>query len=103
MKDATEATRAANRAALALVPLADRQSFEDARRGFIEALGDKLITRADGRLVWTLKGYEFLESENWRPTASIRDCGATPGSTRPTASIGSRIAFTSCAVSTYPT
>ena len=64
MKDATEATRAANRAALALVPLADRQSFEDARRGFIEALGDKLITRADGRLVWTLKGYEFLESEN---------------------------------------
>jgi alkyl sulfatase BDS1-like metallo-beta-lactamase superfamily hydrolase len=64
MKDATEATRAANRAALAQVPLADRQSFEDARRGFIEALGDKLITRADGRLVWTLRGYEFLDSEN---------------------------------------
>jgi linear primary-alkylsulfatase len=63
MKDATEATRAANRAAIAQLPLADRQSFEDARRGFIEALGDKLITRADGRLVWTLKGYEFLERE----------------------------------------
>ena len=63
MKDATEATRAANRAAIAQVPLADRQSFEDARRGFIEALGDKLITRPDGRLVWTLQGYEFLESE----------------------------------------
>ena len=63
MKDATEATRAANRAAMAQVPLADRQSFEDARRGFIEALGDKLITRPDGRLVWTLKGYEFLASE----------------------------------------
>lgn len=64
MKDATEATRTANRAALAQVPLADQQSFEDARRGFIEALGDKLITRADGRLVWTLKGYEFLASDN---------------------------------------
>ena len=63
MKDATEATRAANRAAIAQVPLADRQSFEDARRGFIEALGDKLITRPDGRLVWTLQGYEFLASE----------------------------------------
>jgi len=63
MKDATEATRAANRAALAQVPLADQQSFEDARRGFIEALGDKLITRADGRVVWTLKGYEFLGSD----------------------------------------
>ena len=45
MKDATEATRDANRAALVQVPLADRQSFEDAQRGFIEALGDKLITR----------------------------------------------------------
>jgi alkyl sulfatase BDS1-like metallo-beta-lactamase superfamily hydrolase len=63
MKDATEATRAANRAALADLPVADQQSFEDARRGFIEALGDRLITRADGRLVWTLQGYEFLSSE----------------------------------------
>ena len=62
MKDATDATRAANRAALAQVPLADQQSFEDARRGFVEALGDKLIMRGD-RLVWTLKGYEFLERE----------------------------------------
>ena len=63
MNDATEATRAANRAALADLPSADQQSFEDARRGFIEALGDRLIMRADGRLVWTLQGYEFLSSE----------------------------------------
>ena len=64
MKDATEATRAANRAALADVPLADKRSFDDARRGFVEALGDKLIVRDDGRLVWTLAGYEFLGTEN---------------------------------------
>jgi alkyl sulfatase BDS1-like metallo-beta-lactamase superfamily hydrolase len=63
MKDATEATRAANRAALADVPLADARSFDDARRGFVEALGDQLIVRADGRLVWTLAGYEFLGTE----------------------------------------
>jgi alkyl sulfatase BDS1-like metallo-beta-lactamase superfamily hydrolase len=63
MKDATEATRAANRAALTKLPMGDRESFEDARRGFIEALGDRIVTRADGRLVWTLKGYEFLASE----------------------------------------
>jgi alkyl sulfatase BDS1-like metallo-beta-lactamase superfamily hydrolase len=63
MKEATEATRVANQAALAQVPLADKQSFDDAHRGFIEALGDKLITRPDGRLVWTLRGYEFLERE----------------------------------------
>ncbi|MGO9453993.1 MAG: alkyl/aryl-sulfatase [Candidatus Binataceae bacterium] len=64
MNNATEATRAANRAALAQVPSANQQLFEDARRGFIEELGDKVITRADGRPVWTLKGYEFLGSEN---------------------------------------
>ncbi len=64
MKDATEATRAANRAALANLPMGDRLSFEDAKRGFIEALGDRLVTRGDGRLVWTLKGYEFLASED---------------------------------------
>jgi len=64
MKDATEATRTANIAALADLPLADGRSFEDARRGFIEALGDRLITRPDGRIVWTLKGYEFLAGEN---------------------------------------
>jgi alkyl sulfatase BDS1-like metallo-beta-lactamase superfamily hydrolase len=63
MKDATEATLAANRAALADVPLADARSFDDARRGFVEALGDQLIVRADGRLVWTLAGYEFLGTE----------------------------------------
>ena len=62
MKDATQATIAANREALAHLPLADTQSFEDARCGFIEALGDQLIMRGD-RLVWTLKGYEFLASE----------------------------------------
>ena len=45
MKDATEATRAANRAALAEVPLADKRSFDDARRGLVEALGDQLIVR----------------------------------------------------------
>ncbi|HVN64074.1 MAG TPA: alkyl sulfatase dimerization domain-containing protein [Candidatus Binataceae bacterium] len=63
MNDATESTRAANRAALEHLPLADKRSFEDAQRGFIEALGDKLIVRGGGRLVWTLKGYEFLENE----------------------------------------
>ena len=60
MKDATEATRAANRAALADVPLADKRSFDDARRGFVEALGDQLTVRADGRLVWL-----FLRLDSW--------------------------------------
>jgi len=63
-KEATDATRAANRAQKAELPLADRQSFDDAARGLIEPFGDKVVMRTDGaRPAWTLKGYEFLGSE----------------------------------------
>ena len=62
-KDATETTRAANRALRADLPMSDRQSFEDARRGFVEALGDQVIMGANGRPAWSLKGYEFLDRE----------------------------------------
>ena len=67
MKKATEATAMVNRAALAHLPLADTQSFDDARRGLIEELGEKRIMRGD-RLVWSLKGYEFLASEQAPPS-----------------------------------
>ena len=63
-KDATEATRVAQRALLAELPMADKQSFDDARRGFIEALGDQVIAGIGGRPAWTLKGYEFLARED---------------------------------------
>ena len=59
-KDATDATRDANHALLAQLPLHDTQSFDDARRGLIEALGDQVIPGPAGRPAWTLKGYEFL-------------------------------------------
>jgi alkyl sulfatase BDS1-like metallo-beta-lactamase superfamily hydrolase len=62
-KDATETTRAAQRALLATLPMADKQSFDDAARGFVEALGDRIITGSGPRPVWTLKGYEFLGKE----------------------------------------
>ena len=62
-KDATEATRAAQRALLATLPMADKQSFDDAARGFVEALGDRIIPGSGPRPVWTLKGYEFLGKE----------------------------------------
>ena len=62
-KDATEATRAVNRAALADLPMSDKQSFEDARRGLVEALGDQVVMGDGGRRVWSLQGYEFLAKE----------------------------------------
>ncbi|AMO24577.1 alkyl sulfatase dimerization domain-containing protein [Ramlibacter solisilvae] len=60
-KDATEATRVAQQAQLATLPMADRQAFEDATRGLVEPLGDAVINGANGRTIWTLKGYEFLQ------------------------------------------
>ena len=63
-KDATEATRAVQRAVRADLPMADKQSFEDARRGLIEAVGDQVIMGAGGRPAWSLKGYEFLAQED---------------------------------------
>jgi len=44
--------------------MADRQSFDDARQGFIEALGDQVVMAASGRPSWSLKGYEFLARED---------------------------------------
>jgi alkyl sulfatase BDS1-like metallo-beta-lactamase superfamily hydrolase len=61
--EATAATRAANRAVLETLPMGDKQSFDDAQRGLIEALGDKVILGASGRPAWSLKGYEFLNRE----------------------------------------
>ena len=62
-KDATDATRAVNHAALAGLPMSDKRSFDDARRGLVEALGDEVIAGAAGRPVWSLRGYEFLAKE----------------------------------------
>jgi alkyl sulfatase BDS1-like metallo-beta-lactamase superfamily hydrolase len=61
--DATAATRALYATQSALQPLADTQSFDDAQRGFIAPLGQSTIRDADGRTVWTLDGYEFLDRE----------------------------------------
>ena len=62
-KAATEATRAAQRALLSTLPMADKQSFDDAARGLIETLGDRVIAGSGPRPAWTLKGYEFLAQE----------------------------------------
>ena len=43
--------------------MSDTQSFEDARRGLIEALGDQVIVGTGARPVWSLRGYEFLGRE----------------------------------------
>jgi alkyl sulfatase BDS1-like metallo-beta-lactamase superfamily hydrolase len=60
-QDATAITRALNRAVLDTLPFADTQDFDDARRGFEASLPEIEIRNAQGRVVWSLRDYAFLE------------------------------------------
>ena len=67
-KDATEATKAANAAVLQSLPFSDRQSFEDARRGFIAPLpNDGVIESAEGRPVWDMRVWDFIGNDDAVP------------------------------------
>jgi alkyl sulfatase BDS1-like metallo-beta-lactamase superfamily hydrolase len=67
-KDATPATQQANSDLLKTLPMSDRQDYEDAKRGFIATLPDINIKTPDGKTVWTLNGYQFLQSQDAPPT-----------------------------------
>jgi alkyl sulfatase BDS1-like metallo-beta-lactamase superfamily hydrolase len=60
-KPAEPAVRAANHAVLSQLPFANRDDFQDAARGFIATIPDALVTGASGNVVWSQKGYAFLE------------------------------------------
>lgn len=61
--DATPITRAANAAVLGQFPFADTRDFEDAKRGFLGTIPDAEIRGADGRVLWSLKPFEFLKGD----------------------------------------
>jgi len=69
-KDATSITRAANAAVLDTLDFADRQSFEDAARGLVASRPTLIVKAADGREVWNLPAYAFLESEESPPSVN---------------------------------
>ena len=60
---ATEATRRSIAAATEHLPLHDTQDFADAERGFIARSTERQIKAADGRVVWDLDAYAFVEGE----------------------------------------
>jgi alkyl sulfatase BDS1-like metallo-beta-lactamase superfamily hydrolase len=68
-QDATSFTRASNRAVLDALPFADTQDFEDARRGFMATLPEVEIKNDQGRVVWSLREYAFLDAQA-PPTAN---------------------------------
>lgn len=58
---AEPATARSNAQVLQELPFADRQDYEDARRGFVATLPDVTMTRDDGAEAFTLSGFEFLQ------------------------------------------
>ena len=61
-KDATDLTRQSNQQWLQRLPFADRNDFADVRRGLLEAV-DQAVVTADGKTVWDLHRYAFLNGE----------------------------------------
>ena len=45
------------------LPFDDRADFENAERGRIDALDPCLVQAADGRVVWDLRPYSYLDAE----------------------------------------
>ncbi|MES2259396.1 MAG: alkyl sulfatase dimerization domain-containing protein [Pseudomonadota bacterium] len=60
---ATPATIAIQAASARALPARDPQLEEDITRGYLGSIPDAETRAADGKLVYTLKGYEFLQSE----------------------------------------
>jgi alkyl sulfatase BDS1-like metallo-beta-lactamase superfamily hydrolase len=58
------ATKKNNADFLEKLPLADKQDFEDAKRGFIAPLsGNGVIRNQEGRAVWDLSGFSFIKPD----------------------------------------
>ena len=74
----------ANEAALQALPFADAQDFEDARRGFLGTIDPMRIEAADGRVVWDMDAYAFVDGDPPADGASEPlASGAAAGDPRP--------------------
>jgi alkyl sulfatase BDS1-like metallo-beta-lactamase superfamily hydrolase len=62
-KPATERTAARNREALGSLPLADEGDFAEATRGLVAPFEPARVQDGDGRTVWELESYDFIEGE----------------------------------------
>lgn len=59
----TEFTIRANAAVRESLPLDDPQDFEDARRGLIASEPGLQVTRANGKVAWSMPDYDFIQGE----------------------------------------
>ena len=63
MKPASLHTCAANAAALRGLDFSDDVCFEDAKRGFVATISDARILGANGKPVWDLSRFDFLDND----------------------------------------
>ncbi|MBK8989210.1 MAG: MBL fold metallo-hydrolase [Chloroflexi bacterium] len=69
-KDATRFTKSVNDALLSTLNWDDVRDFEASGRGFIASLDDPVIRDENGRAVWDLNAYLFLEEETAPPSVN---------------------------------
>ncbi|MGW2593661.1 alkyl/aryl-sulfatase [Streptomyces sp. NPDC001515] len=82
-KDAQPAIGRANESVLSRFPFDDTRDLDDARRGFLGTSDTSIIGAADGRTVWDLDAYGFLDDDCpptanpslWRQSRLVRDHG----------------------------
>ena len=66
-KPATNATKAANAAVLKQLPFSDQQDFANVKRGFIAAIEGGKIENAQGRAIWDLGQFSFVDTSAETP------------------------------------
>ncbi len=86
-KPATEATKAANVAVLEQLPFSDQEDFANAKRVFIAAIEGGKIQNAQGRAIWDISQFAFVDPAAGSPavvpaTGLIAPTSGAPGSDR---------------------
>ncbi len=69
-KDASPSVVAQQAAMLNALPFSDTRDFDDAARGFLGSIENAAITNTQGRKVWSLEPYGFLNEEKAPPTVN---------------------------------
>jgi alkyl sulfatase BDS1-like metallo-beta-lactamase superfamily hydrolase len=69
-KDATPSVIAQHEAMLAALPFSDARDFEDAARGFLGTIEHAAVVNPQGRTVWSLASYGFLDAAQAPPTVN---------------------------------
>ncbi|QLG72306.1 hypothetical protein HG535_0D00110 [Zygotorulaspora mrakii] len=69
-KGSQPSTLAANHEMAKDLPFSDRGDFEDAIRGYVGSIHDEQILGSDGSIVWSMKPYDFLKTDNSSATVN---------------------------------